>query len=633
MIRARNYGPSPFRGWWRATCSNWPTHACGVPEDAAVRQKCHRLVFGPLLGDRREVDLLLELKPGEEVDVDPMATRAELHEMPGFDPAAYGVPALAYDGKLVPLAFLDAEVAGAKIRCHFRGRFDTGLPCVDVWVDFVPDQPWAWWELLIVAANPDKPQASWRCAADLQLTWMHVDGALVARVPMQLPAVLLRAGDGLAHGQARGFVGVVGWQPLTDAARAAAIAAAHHGIAAVEVDQAAPIGLPLPERGDKFGPVLSWGSRHLQSSRDSLDSYAPPQLGPAPNSAVTGAQEDQGYAQGGELAEPGNLLPSFYAALGMARRPCHWIEPNGELLRTDRAQLVFWSGQPHWHRGVSPDQLGLAKLPDQIETSGWYGPDREHWFANRLWFALASTASPALYRLAEHQAQLFLFGETVRPGWSTSGAGTARGVGWTALVAANLLRLLRPGDLRTRFVRRVLERIETVLIPQLAPEARKTIPVMFLHPGSDLRSGISSAYPFWWQTWQQAVGSFGLWILAQQREVRAVGFGALSNQVEEMATAFARGVTDWATTDEPDGDLRTWDNIGMRADGLPLQHTEWRHGVGATCSGMFRNWGQPLAWWVAARSGGDARAREHYLRLRADAKAAATGCLVWHPPL
>jgi hypothetical protein len=647
MIRATNYGPTRFCGWWRSTCSNWPTHAAGVPTDVQTRDRCRRVVFGPLLGDRREVDLLLDLGPGESVDVDLMTTRAEQFAMPAFDPAGYGVPAIlcrtgSGDGVTFPLAFLSAEIAGAKIRCTFRGRFDE-LTCADVWVDFVPGQGWAVWEAMITAANPLVPETQWFASvrvdgkpvpSDILLTWMHVEGAVVFRSGMKAPATLLRAGETMAHGQARAFVGVIGWQPFADADRDAGYCAALQAIVAVEVDQLAPIGLPLPAPGKRFGALIQWGSRLLKPTRDTLDGYDPCPLGPAPNSSVTGAQEDQGYAHGGECAEPGNLLPSFFSALGLARRPCHWIEPNGELLEPDQhKQLVFWSGQPHWHRGVSPDQLGLPRLPSSLETCGWYGPDREHWFSNRLWFALASTASPALYRLAEHQAQLFCFGETVEPGWSTSGAGTARGVGWTALVAANLLRLLRAGRLRDRFVKRLLERIERVIVPTLQPASLETIPVMHRHPGTDLRSGISPAFPAWWQTWQQAVGAFGLWMLAEQREVRAHGWGATADTLQTMALAFARGVTDYATTDEPNGDLKTWDNVGLRSDGQPLWPDQWRQGVGATCSGMFRHWAQPLAWWVVARGSQDARARDHYERLRGEAMASASTCLAWMPPL
>ena len=120
---------------------------------------------------------------------------------------------------------------------------------------------------------------------------------------------------------------------------------------------------------------------------------------------------------------------------------------------------------------------------------------------------------------------------------------------------------------------------------------------------------------------------------ADLREVRAHGWGATADTLQTMALAFARGVTDYATTDEPNGDLKTWDNVGLRSDGQPLWPDQWRQGVGATCSGMFRHWAQPLAWWVVARGSQDARARDHYERLRGEALASASTCLAWMPPL
>lgn len=637
MITATNYAPTRFRGAIRATCSNWPTHAAGVPRDAAARRRCSRVVFGELLGDRREIDLFVDLGPGESVRVDPMATEAVRLELPDFDPTAYGVPAIGVyrDGVRVhsmALPFLEAKPNGSKIVCYFGARLDV-LPFLEVWVDFVPGQSWAAWESMITAANPAAGVVQWAAPGEIRLEWLHVEGALVFKSGLKAPAVLMGDGETLGHGAGKAAMGVVGWQPLDDAERDSGYAAGLSGVVAVEVDMQAPVGagFDLPELGKAFGPPILFANRLLNRERDALEGAAPMALGPAPNSGQTGAQEDQGYAKGGELVEPGNVLPMLFSAFGMARRPCHWLEADGQLLDPARhPDLVFWSGAPHWHPGVSPDRLGLPRLPTSLETAGFSGPDREHWFANRLFVALAATASRVCYRLVEHQAQAFVFGETVRPGWSTSNVGTARGVGWTALVACNLLRLLRPSKIRTDFVDQLERRLRLVVLPQLEALAAAPIAVMHRIPGTDLRSQISPSYPAWWVTWQQSVGAFGLYALAEQPEVRKLDNGEISQRLHRLAFAFALAVVEHAATEDGGDVMKVWDHVGLRADGQRLTTAEMVHGVGARFTGIFRAWASPLAFWVAARNGHE-RARRHYIALRREVLDTANADLCWFP--
>ncbi len=641
MIKATNYSPAPYRGLVRCGVASWPTHVAGVPRNLDTRARCSRVVFGPTFGDRRECDLYVDLQPGESVLVDVHALDAERFEFPEIgDPGRYGRPVLqmVQNGVVVHAMPIDpteieTEIAGGKIRVRHGARVDV-LPFLEVWVDFVPGQSWANWEALLTASNPSYPGATWSSPAELRLSW-SVENAQVVRAGLR-PAVLLRAGEAIAHGQARAFAGVVAWQPQNDIDKASAYTAALCGVVAFDQDMPTPIGLPLPELGAQHPGGRAWGGRHIGPAMAALDGYGVTEIGWSAASGNTGGIEDQGYGKGGECRdEPGALLARKFVAFGWARKPCHWVDADGCLHRPDgHPLLVFWSGVPHWSYAVSSDRLGLARIPTTLETSGWSGPDREHWFANNLWFALQADASPLLQRLAEHQAQAFLFGETTAPGLSTSGAGTARGIGWTCLVVLNLARLLRNAELRGRVLQRAEDRLRLVILPALEPSAYEPtdprVSLMQTFPGSDRRSEIAASYPAWWTTWQQSVGAFGLYMLATSREMRARD-PVLAERARRVAVAFARSVVVHGTTPDGNGGRRTWDNVGVRPDGLPLQGVEWTEGAGAHHTGWFRYAWTPFAFWVMACEG-DADARAYYLQLRAEALQGRED-LAWLPPL
>lgn len=639
MITATNYTPTRYRGLLRCGVASWPTHASGVPRNLQTRAKCSRVVFGPTFGDRRECDLFVDLAPGESVEVDVHALEAQQFQFPELgDYGRFGRPVLQLvaNGAVlheIPVDPVEAEteVAGAKLRIHCAARLDR-LPFVDVWVDFVPGQPWAEWELLITGANPEFPGATWAPPTEIRLGW-SAENALVVRAGVKTPT-LLRAGETIAHGQGRAFFGVVAWQPLDEVDRGSAYAASMPGVFAFDNDMPTPIGLPLPELGSKHPGPISWTGRHLAVAMGNLDGYGVGEIGWSAASGNTGGIEDQGYGKGGEcIGAPGAVLVSKAVAFGWARKPCHWVDAGGRFYnQAEHPQLVFWSGVPHWSPQVSPDRLGLARIPTTLETSGWSGPDREHMFANRLWFGLQATASPLLQRLAEHQQQAMLFGETVAPHLSTSGAGAARGIGWTCLFALNLLRLLRDNRKRSQLLDRMVDRLRLVILPTLEPLVRTDgrVSIMQQFPTTDPRGSVSTAFPAWWPSWQQSVGAFGLYCLATCRELRARD-AQLAERARAAAVAFARAVTQHATTSDGQGGRRTWDNVGVRADGMPLQGEEWTEGHGAHHTGWFRHAWTPFAFWVMACEG-DGDARAHYLQLRAE-KLDGPDDLAWLPPL
>jgi hypothetical protein len=639
MITPTNYTQTRYRGALRCGVASWPTHVSGIPRDLETRAKCSRVVFGPVFGDRRECDLFVDLGPGESVNVDVHQLDASPFQFPELgDYGRFGRPVLQLvsNGVVVheiPVDPVEAEteVAGAKLRIHCAVRLDR-LPFVDVWVDFVPGQPWADWELLITAANPAYPGPTWAPPTEIRLGW-SVDNALVVRAGVRIPT-LLRAGESIAHGQARAFFGVVAWQPLDEVDRGSAYVASMPGVVAFDTAMPTPSGLPMPELGRKHPGGIGWTGRHLAVAMANLDGYQVGEVGWSAASGNTGGIEDQGYGKGGEaVREPGAVLVSKAVAFGWARKPCHWVDEGGRLhQQSDHPQLVFWSGVPHWSPQVSPDRLGLARIPTTLETSGWSGPDREHMFANRFFEGLQATASPLLQKLAEHQVQQLLFGETTAPNLSTSGAGASRGIGWTCLFALQLLRLVRSGRLRGQLLDRMVDRLRLVILPTLEPLVRTDggVSVMQQFPTTDQRGGVSQAFPAWWPAWQQSVGAWGLYMFATCRELQSRD-PMLAARARAAAVAFARAVTQHATTPDGAGGRKTWDNVAVRADGMPLQGEEWTEGHGAHHTGWFRHAWTPFAFWVMACEG-DPDARAHYLQLRAE-KLEGPDDLAWLPPL
>lgn len=623
-VEVCNYSSTPFRGWVLCGIEEWPTHQAGVPRDKEVRQNCQHVVFGPLFGAWRECRLLVDLKPMERVTVALDALDAQPYQpKPPGAIDQYGRPVIVarVDGfeSRQPLEVIGWESTGVGLRVHCGGRVD-GMLYFDVWVDVAFGQPWAEIDVFVTVANPKLPLVTYEAPADLFLEWE--DPTTVCMMTGFQQAHLVTQGDVLAHGKAIARTGAVYWAAMDEEPKAgtqSAYVACTDGVVALQIGAKSPMGLPLPRMGELAVSGHQFGVQWVHRTLKALDGPSVVGLGVDPNSARTGAQEDAGYAKGGECTEPVAILPSKYVALGMARRPCHFIEEDGRLLdRVERTKLVFWSGQPHWHTGVSPDQLGLPRRPNTYETEGWSGPDREHWFANRLWLALSRTARPALQRLAEHQAQLYLLQETVDPRLSTSGYSTARAAGWTCLVALNLIRLLKNSDLRTAVLKTAVDRLEMVYLPQLeAKSLADGARWAHVHPISDTRGKLGLPYVGWAQTWQEAVIAFGMYVLANAPEVQHLN-RAVADRASRMAARFAINVIENGSDGDGSLGVRCWENVGVRADGKPLAPTERIVGIGVTYSDNYRHWAQPLAWWVAAQERHPGAAA-HYDRLVAEA--------------
>lgn len=494
-IRLANFSVQPFAGWVRANTDTPPTCASG-------RMGTARFAVGQRTGlDTWAIDVHTSLRPGEVWTCDTDSATPEPHAIDPLpaDPLAYfGLPTIAG----VPLSVVHVSPDGAHYRIDLRARVGPML-VVELFLLWSPDCPgWAIGTLLVTASNPAVPDLVATVPPGFRLEF----GSSLVTIPGLLwGCEIIPAGDTIADGQSRAYPLTIVWPRLvtpTDYSSAAAL----NQILTNGITSLYPGGNPRLRAG---ASALAWGREHVADAVASLHRWEPPRgLGVNPRSGDTGAQEDQVFV-GAECMTPDGIgcdYVRYLTALAQSRRPCHHYEAGGEPLDLSRhPQLRFWDGRAHWHRGVSPDQLGKPRALTEQESQGWWGPDVEHWLLNTLAVASRITGDRALQRLLEAQARVYLLQWTAEPGLSTSSTYAARAVGWEGIGVVHLWRCLANRALAVAVHDRWLDRLDRVLLPKLSAsdiwDIRQDDPR--LGPGA------------WWMPWQQSVGAYGLDLAGQ----------------------------------------------------------------------------------------------------------------------
>lgn len=500
-VRVANNSATPFYGWVRTVVDTKPAHPAGKLADDT-----RYAVARPIGTDAWAIDVQVKLQARERRSIDLSVAVPEL-------PPKVQLPndVLGHFGGWItvgglPLGVAGASIDGAALAVHCTGRIAPMLH-VDVWLRWYPSQPgMVTGEVVVCCSNGAVPDMGATVAQPLHLQWgdglVHVLGA-------GWGGAIVPGATSFADGQARAVPFAVVWRrhvPDTDAIGwSQAVAGALHSTGAVGIERLWPDGNPQLQPG--FDAV-EWTKQLWPIAQARLHTWEPGVVGPNPNSGDTGAQEDQVFVRGEPFAPGGEGAEqvAYLAALEQASRPAYHLEANGHQADPlDHPNCVFWSGRPHWHRGVSPDQLGKGGvLPD---THGWSAQDREHWLINTLAAAARLKDSPALQWMLRQNARAFLFAETVRPGWSTSGPDAARSVGWAGIVAVHLSRGLEDQDLARRVGARYRERCELVYLPRLGGQPLDIWDVRV----DDARLGPGA----WWMAWQQSIGSYGLDLAAR----------------------------------------------------------------------------------------------------------------------
>lgn len=508
VVKVANHSPMAFNGWKRCTVDRKPPVLSGSVAGASF-------VVGRRVGlDTWAVDLRLSLEPFESRAFD-LAT-ATATAMPAVnlpaDPIGFFGGWVSVLGSPLLLDQLAAD--GAAVTAHAHARV-TSMLHVDLWATWYPDEPGLiTGEAVVCCSNGSLVAMGGDVGPEgLRLTWgdglVHVVGAGWG-APLVPP--LTNFGDG----QARAVPFVIVWPRLFQT-----ISHWTQGMAAVNLSMCAVGISKLWPSGNPVYPIAfnatSWTTQRFGASLERLHSWEAPVVGPTPNSGVTGGQEDEVFVRG-EALLPGGVgaeVVAYLNALKLAGRPCHHLEADGRPADPDlHPDCVFWSGRPHYHPAVSPDKLGKPRSLTIEEAHGWNGPDREHWLYNTVYAANRLVDSKALQWILAQQARVYLFSETVKPGWSTSGTDAARSVGWACILAMQLHYGMEDRVLEQRMLTRFQDRCRLIYLP-LHGSAPNDITDIRI---DDARLGPGA----WWMPWQQGVEAAGLDLAGEALQMPAV---------------------------------------------------------------------------------------------------------------
>lgn len=513
IVQVQNKSAFFSREWVRCTI-----RTSDVPQGmTAWRIGDTRFALGRSIGmDLFALDVKAALDPGQRLSFDltqaVVETPAAVQLPPEAvrDPVGYfGVPMLMG----TPLAFLEVKQDGAALATLFGGRLAEApqLYCT-----------------LRVLYRPDETE--WR--GTIRVTASDVSGQQpVVSLPDDLVfrmgagnATLEHAGETFGAGQSRVY-------PVT-------LSRTSIDLLANSIDpQQFAVGIdrlgPLAQFGPTTYPqgrfdVARWILAQTPAVKSCLSSWENSNtIGIPKDSTQTGDEEDQGAGyQDVELFYAGGL-PSIYtnwlcAITQWPKRPYHHLERDGKPLSlTSHPRLVLWQSLPHYSTSVSPERLGLPRLPTKAEMHGWFGPDDEHMLINRLAGAYELTGCPEIQHELDMLARCLLYSYTLDPRLSTSGPRAARARGYLGILVAQLWRLLEDRTLADRVKDRWTAILRQVYMVHDSDPAKlwdvrqsyTTDANGVKHPTTAALGSISlDDWPNYCMTYQLALGVYGVWM-------------------------------------------------------------------------------------------------------------------------
>ena len=239
------------------------------------------------------------------------------------------------------------------------------------------------------------------------------------------------------------------------------------------------------------------------------------------------------FATGGVGAE----LLNYYAALNTSGHPMHHSEYDGSIVsRTRHPNLRLFYSRPH---SSGSDRLGKTRDLTLTETSGWNGPDMQHWTINRAYAAARTMGTVMTQRILEHHAHNFLIQVTTTPGWATSAIWSSRELGWYGIAVYRLWHGLENRALAEQVKAHWIEYHNKIVLPQLGTKVIWDVRL------NDLRLGTGE----WWMPWQQAIGTYGIDLCAKEFNLLTARVFALASAKKIMADAYAFENGRWVETE------------------------------------------------------------------------------------
>ena len=259
------------------------------------------------------------------------------------------------------------------------------------------------------------------------------------------------------------------------------------------------------------------------------------------------------------------------ATLARTCEPCRAARlSRGEQLGLGHANLVMWTSRPHYATWTTPgdavgtDRLGKVRAITELDTHGWFGPDREHLLCGTLALAARLNGSPALQWQLRANAINWLYGETVDPRRSTSGPDAVRAIGYAGVFAALCDWAMEDRQLAAAVVERWHDRCTRVYRPILEP-------ISVWQVIDDNRVASETGRPWNAMAYQNAAGAgMAYWACKQIGPPEALElFGRQAAKAMEIGYDANRTEWDFVAIDQETG------VVGPYVEGQGAHRTGW----------------------------------------------------------
>jgi hypothetical protein len=380
-------------------------------------------------GDVQLVDVRIDrIDAGQQVEIHPVT----------FGPATdWTKPSLAKIAQQMGFVLLDgvamgfvadgSSFDGVFASLHLRTHDFSGW--VDVWLEWSPLQPYVATGIMTITHGREDSQ---------ELAWIDQERDVLARLRVGngivVPYLPKQTGPWRAFdGQTRRIPFAVFWPGLARDAGEWINAAlvANQQIRGHGIGKLWPVGNPHPTPRP-WKPV-DWMRRHHAEAKMSLaldDGW--PSIGPAKQSGVTGAQEDQIFHPGSEAMRPDGIgceLVRWLAAHNQAKRDGAYLDQRGEHIGPESG-VRLWDGIIDFRFTPEAARRGKTRQRTLQDSLGMQGPDTQHWLINTKVAAARLTGCPVLQKDLEGEVQRYLMTRSRDPRSAQSATFSAREWGY-----------------------------------------------------------------------------------------------------------------------------------------------------------------------------------------------------------